>query len=268
MEHSMKVLLIEDDLSEVERYRSYFDTQDDITLVGTTGSAKTGLLLVQRHYPDAIILDLELDEGSGIQFMPQLRRLELPFRPYVLVTTWTSEYRTLQKLKDDGVGFVQLKSRPGYKEYGPQMVTELLRELRAYIHCDPDHPEPGIRHVDSPAELEKLWTRQIKEVMGRLGITSGLVAHNYFAMTICLTARYIEEHGEMPVLDKHIHPVVDRHYGLRPGSTEKSMRAAIEKAWKETDPETLAREYTQYVSPEKGKPELKDFIIYYAEKLI
>lgn len=116
----MKVLIIEDNADEVQNFKDYFNEQNDMMLVDATGSLSEGLRLTQKHLPDAVILDLELDEGFGMQYLPRLHKMDLPFEPYVIVTTWTTENRTLLNLKNNGAGFVQIKSKPGYSEYGPK----------------------------------------------------------------------------------------------------------------------------------------------------
>lgn len=268
MDNPMKVLIIEDNANEADRLEQYFAAQPDMDVVGVTGSAPEGLDLVQRYYPDGIILDLELDEGNGMQFLLQLHKLVLPIRPYIIVTTWTSEHRTLQYVKDKGAGFVQVKSKPGYQEYGPEMLAELLREIRPYLGDSPAQDGRPAPVTEAPAQREEREMRRVREWLGRINISSGRLAQAYLAATICMSARYIREYGEVPGLEKVIYPEVEKKFGLSHGSLEKTMRYGVEHAWNHTDPETLAREYTQYVPLDKGKPLLKDFILYYAHKLI
>ena len=48
--------------------------------------------VVLSQLPDMILLDLELHEGggNGLQFLYNLNRMQIPFRPYIVVTTHTT----------------------------------------------------------------------------------------------------------------------------------------------------------------------------------
>ena len=67
-------------------------------------------------------------------------------------------------------------------------------------------------------------------------------------------------------LDNEIYPALKKMFHVSVESMEIAMRRAIGKVWLHTDLETIQREYTQYVDPEKGHPELKEFIGYYGNK--
>lgn len=101
------------------------------------------------------------------------------------------------------------------------------------------------------------------EALGRIGITLGTFSQNYLVESILIAAK---TEGCIVDLENEIYPALIKKYKVTKISLEKAMRTRIESAWRHTDIETLQREYTQYVNPEKGKPELKEFIGYYANK--
>lgn len=261
----MKILLIEDKRSEVLRYQEYFATREDTQLVGTTGSSTEGLLLVQKFLPDAVILDIELEEGSGLHFLSGLDSLELPVRPYILVTTWTSEHRTLLGLKSKGVGYVQIKSKPGYSERGPQMVFDILKEIEPFFGCDEEGAQT-MRQYHAPASLEELKREKISEALGRIKINRGNAPQAYLVEAIYLASEHLAHGGIDIDMDNIIYPQMHKKFKQSPAAMEKSMRLKIEYVWLHVEQKVLLREYTQYVDPEKAKPVLRDFIGYYADK--
>lgn len=148
------------------------------------------------------------------------------------------------------------------------MVAEILREMRPYFKEGSTGNDGHVYHTQSPAAKERQDIALVKDWLSEICIITGKTGQDYLAMAIVLTAQYKAEHKVNPLLDNEIYPEVEKHFKLRPGSAEKTMRCTVEVAWNKTDPETLARKYTQYISPQKGKPDLKDFISYYAEKLL
>ena len=61
----MKLLLIEDDVNECNKFISLLKIRNDIEFVGITDSDIEGLELVKKFMPEGIILDLELNKGKG-----------------------------------------------------------------------------------------------------------------------------------------------------------------------------------------------------------
>ena len=261
----MKILLIEDNQEEVRAFQAYFATCDNVELVGVTGSESEGLLLTKRYYPDAIILDIELEEGNGLAFISALDKLDLPVKPYVVVTTWISEKRTGMAMRDKGAGYVQLKSKPGYSERGPQMILGVLRQMEPYFGCGGSEPSPI--PLPPPTILEDLKRERISDALGRIKINRGLAAQTYLEEAIYIVSESLSGSVLLIDMENIVYPALEKKFRLGRKSLEKSMRTKIEEVWRRVDPETLCREYTQYVDPSKGKPMLKDFITYYAEKV-
>ena len=76
----MKLLLIEDDISECNKFKKLSDSRNDIEFIGITDSDIEGLNLVKKFIPEGIILDLELNNGkgngTGFNFLMELNKLK------------------------------------------------------------------------------------------------------------------------------------------------------------------------------------------------
>jgi chemotaxis response regulator CheB len=57
------VLLVEDDVTGPRVIEMLLATEPDLELVGTTGSAEEGIVLVSTLQPDVVLLDNQLEGG-------------------------------------------------------------------------------------------------------------------------------------------------------------------------------------------------------------
>lgn len=266
MENPMRVIMVENSMSEIRRFQALFDTQPDVELVGSAGTEAGGLLLVERYYPDVVVLDFQLEDGDGLQFLIKLHQLDLPFQPYIVVITWTTERRTIQSLKDHGAGYVQFKSKNGYVENGPQMILDFLREMRPYFKEEQEGDAPA-EERKPPAELEQEKRRELKEYMRRIGVASSGQTNLYVIEAIWEAYLSARQNRAFLDMENDIYPKLEKKLGVKRKALERGIRARIESVWDRVDPDTLQKEFTLYTDAECGKPALKEFISYYVDKL-
>lgn len=68
----IKLLLVDDHVVVRTALRMLIQSQPGLTMVGEAGDRSDALLLAERERPDIILLDLELDGESGLDFLPEL----------------------------------------------------------------------------------------------------------------------------------------------------------------------------------------------------
>ena len=114
----MKLLLIEDDIKACDNFRKIANSMGDIEFVGITDSDIEGIKCVKENSPDAIILDLELNSGtgngSGFEFLKELKKLKLPVNPKIVVTTNVYSDSVYDYLHSNKVDFIFYKKQAKY----------------------------------------------------------------------------------------------------------------------------------------------------------
>lgn len=88
----MKILIIEDDINDCNKFLECAKIRKDIEIVAITDSDIEGLRYVKTMHPEGIVLDLELNNSAtgntdSLEFVPNLKRLNLNYEPIVIVTT-------------------------------------------------------------------------------------------------------------------------------------------------------------------------------------
>ena len=88
-ERPMTILLLEDEEIEVNKFKEFVNTRNDVKLVKTTNSSKDAIEAAKTYIPEGIIVDLELHkgEGSGLEFLEKLQKIKLDFKPLIVITT-------------------------------------------------------------------------------------------------------------------------------------------------------------------------------------
>lgn len=79
----MKVLIVEDSAVMQQRLRDMVEAIPNGEVVGVTGHAGMGIVLLKSEKPDAIIIDLALNGGSGMTVLGHIIQHRLPVRTII-----------------------------------------------------------------------------------------------------------------------------------------------------------------------------------------
>lgn len=117
MEEGMKTIIIEDQQLGIDLIKQCLDERFD--LVATCKTVKEGWKAFQRHDPDAVMLDIELPDGSGLELANKMLKAKPGVR-IMGVSGKTDEYTLYRVFLTGFFGFVDKN-------------TESIEELRRAI---------------------------------------------------------------------------------------------------------------------------------------
>jgi two-component system response regulator (stage 0 sporulation protein A) len=252
----LSILLIEDDVNACYEFRDYINDLDDVFLSNMTNDSYQAIQLVKDQLPHVIILDLELSNGNGngLTFLHDLNKLEIPFHPFVLVTTNNSSQITYTHARNSGADFILYKHQ---KDYSPKMVIDLLCSMKKEIMNVPSNTISYIEENQAKEERLHRITKRVESELIKIGISPKAKGFQYLCDGIRF---YIEDPSRITqriaILYKKSEP-----------SVERAMQNAINKAWTINDTERLYKYYTAIIHSDKGVPTLLEFISYYAKKI-
>ena len=254
---NLNILIIEDDVAACRELRQYIEKIETLRLVGITGDSDEGIELVKSALPDVIILDIELNRGTGngIMFLAKLNALNLSLRPYILITTNNSSNVTYESARNLGADFIMSKHKP---DYSAQYVVEFIRMIQHAILSRRPSVTENIPEEDNYEKNLPLYTRRVYRELDWVGISPKNIGYRYLADAILLivkdsSANVYRELAEM--------------YKKSDASVERAMQNAINRAWRHSDIEELLTHYTARIRSEKGVPTTLEFVYYYANKI-
>ena len=257
MKNNLSILLVEDNARECGEIINYIERLDDTSLIGVTNNTTKALEIIADSLPDALILDLELHNGlgNGLTLLQDLKKLSLPFIPYILITTNNSSSITHKSARKLGADFII----PKYKEdYSAKTVVDFLRMMKNIIKdsraIKNDTPDKNI----SSAENNHKVIRAISHELDLIGISTKAVGYQYLVDAIDTVI-------SSPC--KNISNIIGQKYSKTNSSVERAMQNAISKAWRTMPIDDLLSLYTAKINSERGIPTVTEFIYYYANKI-
>lgn len=187
---------------------------------------------------------MELEEGDGLDFAKEMRKLPIR-QPFVVVTTNTSSSSIFQYLRHEiRVDFIYQKSN---SSYSAEQVLGIIEKVYKY------HSNSRSCDADEKEQLRK----RIYHELDNIGFPSSYAGTDYLAFSLLYISRHIDE----PLLiSKIIYPAVAKEFHTDASNVEKAIRTAIEHVWKNANLMTLSKFYPYEVENKNGRPSNGEFI--------
>ena len=254
---TMKILIIEDDISDCNSFKKCAANRNDIEIVAMTDSDLEGLKLVKSKRPEGIVLDLELNNSAtgsidSLEFLVNLKKLNLNYEPIVIVTTHVNSKRTYEILHRNGVDLILYKDNP---KYSSEHVLNNFVNLR---NADIDYKETSIEEIIQNEE-DKI-SNIINDELELIGVTAKLKGREYIHDAILYLVQ--DDSNKINVIQY----LVNKY--KKSGTTiTNGIQNAIIHAWRVTPVEDLEKYYTARINYETGIPTPMEFIYYYVNKI-
>ncbi len=251
----MKILMLEDDDNEVQRFKNYISLESEFELI-STNSIVEAIHYLKKYKIEGVIVDIELNKGiggSGIDFLKELNTTPLEIRPLIIVTTKNESEIIYKACRNEGVDMIYYKSK---QDYSPLIILNQFITLRPYLK-----KSKVKSNIETDLERSKRIEKMIKKELDLIGVPPNMKGYAYIFDSIL----YLIENDEKD--DCYYTNYLYEKYKVRKGGISTSMQDAINKAWRNTPEDDLLDNFTANISYDRGTPSPTQLIHYYVEKI-
>ena len=253
----MKILIIEDDVNDCNNFAKSIKNRKDIELVAITDSDIEGLKYVKLKRPEGIVLDIELNNSTNgntdsLGFLSELKKLNLNYKPIIIVTTHVNSKRTYEIFHREGAEIILYKDHPNYSS---DYVLNKFLSLREVM------PKQTVETLkEELKENENKISDCIYNELDLIGVTAKLKGRQYIHDAIFYLIK--NEDSDINVI-RHLTKV----YKKSSNTITNGIQNAIIHAWRVSSIEDLEKYYTARVNYETGIPTPMEFLYYYKDKI-
>lgn len=254
----MKILIIEDDVDDCNKFIESVKKREDIEIVGITDSDIEGLKIVKTKHPEGIVLDLELNNSlsgntDSLEFITNLKKLNLTYEPIVIVTTHVNSRRTYDILHRKGVDLILYKDQPNYS------ANHVLNNFIKYRELNVPKTVSSIE--EDIKDRETRISNCIDEELELVGITSKLKGRQYIHDAIFYL---IQNDGND---DVNVVQYLTKIHKKSATTITNGMQNAIIYGWRISAVEDLLKCYKARINPKTGIPTTMELLYYYKDKI-
>ena len=205
-----------------------------------------------------MILDLELPGGSGILLLEELQKLQIP-KPFIAVVTNVVSQSVYQAIRMLGADYICAKGERGFSLNVPISIIEISAPYQKKAGASTVTQD----EISRQTRID-IYKRRIEDELLRLGFPSKLKGTVYCQKAVFYI---LMSNKENLSATKDIYPYVAKECKTNVKNVERSIRAVIEKVWKEQDVRKLKELYPYDCNTETGRPTNTDFLYSIAKKI-
>lgn len=292
----IKVVLADNNVQDRET-RTKAIEEAGMQVVFSTGDGKKALDAIYREQPDIVVMDMILPGLDGIGILEEMEQVDMLKRPVVMVVTALKTSRMVSKALQKGAGYYMMKPVSN-KVFGKRLtqIAEEMQERRAelkmlktpeqeYVISEyaaageetltqnglADRMEDKVVHFDrrpaysvsdqkQPAgrsrysgDLEK----DVTNVLLEIGIPAHIKGYQYIRQGIIMS---FHDRSMLQYITKYLYPAIAKKNKTTSSSVERTIRHAIEVAWRRGNMDVLEDIFGNTVCAGKGKPTNSEFL--------
>jgi DNA-binding NarL/FixJ family response regulator len=137
--NAIRILSVDDHPLVREGIASIINSQADMSLAGAASSGREGIEPFRALRPDVTLMDLRLQDLSGLDALITIRS-EFPDARVIMLTTFEGDADVQRALRAGARGYL-LKSMP------PQEMLDMIRQVHAGKKCIPAEIASGLPSI-------------------------------------------------------------------------------------------------------------------------
>lgn len=281
MEGSQLKVIIADSNVQDRESKAKTMAENGIKVLLATGDGSKALNAIRNEQPDVVILDMILPGIDGIGILEEIGSME--DRPVMIVETSLHMTSLVEEALCLGADYYMMK--PVSNSMLIKRMQQILRGKRmqkfAEVQSVTEDKTADVVFFE-PRKKEEVIANSTPKITGNTYSYSGDIEIDVtnILLEIGIPAhikgyQYIREGIIMSYYDgtmlqyvtKSLYPSIAEKYKTTSGSVERTIRHAIEVAWRRGNLDTLERFFGNTISAGKGKPTNSEFMALLTDKL-
>jgi DNA-binding NarL/FixJ family response regulator len=204
-----KVAIVEDNKTTREGLATIINLSTDFRCVCTCSAAEEALMVLPKHAPELVLMDIQLPNMSGVECVARLKEL-LPMVKAIMVTVYEDPDRIFRALRAGASGYLLKRSTPDeilnamreVQQGGGAMSGEIARKVIGYFRGQ----------TMAKAEIDELTPRE-REVLEF--VVHGL-SNKEISDRLSLTVESVRWHLKHIYQKLHVHSRTEAAVKFRP----------------------------------------------------
>lgn len=272
MENSELRVIIADNNVQDRECKKRIMEEVGMKVVLATGDGSKALASIRQNKVDIVVMDMVLPGVDGIGILEEANKLEDEKRPVFIIETALRMENLVEQAIQSGADYYMMKP------VSNQMLIKRMYQLieKREVPFESFKTE-RLRTIDSfKAREEKVHEQKsgyaysgdlemdVTNILLEIGIPAHIKGYQYIREGIIMS---FYDRNMLHYITKFLYPSIAKKYKTTSSSVERTIRHAIEVAWRRGSMEILEEIFGNTVCSGKGKPTNSEFMALLTDKI-
>lgn len=272
-ETALRVIIADNNVQDREsKERSMREMGMEVLL--STGNGSKALEVIRDKHPDVVVMDMILPGIDGIGILEEINRRDMAAgRPVFVIETALRMENLVSEAMKAGADYYMMK--PVSNTMLIKRIFQLMerQEGKRYMAQVPEQAEEEMTagKVKESSVMQGEGYRfsgdlemDVTNILLEIGIPAHIKGYQYIREGIIMS---FYDRNMLHYITKFLYPSIAQKYKTTSSSVERTIRHAIEIAWRRGSLETLEELFGNTVCAGKGKPTNSEFMALLTDKL-
>lgn len=270
----LRVIIADNNLQDREsKEKTMRDMGMNVILA--TGNGSKALEAIRREKPDVVVMDMILPGIDGIGILEEINRMAyIDKRPIFIIETALRMENLVEEAIQAGADYYMMKPVSG---------TMLVKRVSQLVERREEESKGVIRQNNYKSQEEKTVVSEkervvepegyslsgdlemdVTNILLEIGIPAHIKGYQYIREGIIMA---FYDRNMLHYITKFLYPAIAKKYKTTSSSVERTIRHAIEVAWRRGNLDTLEEFFGNTICAGKGKPTNSEFMALLTDKL-
>lgn len=269
----LRIIIADNNLQDREsKQKTMVDKGMNVVL--STGNGSKALEAIRCEKPDVVVMDMILPGIDGIGILEEVNNWNsMEKKPIFIIETALRMENLVEEAIQAGADYYMMK---------PISNTMLMKRIVQLVERSQDEKKGDVSlHMNEkvPTEIIKEKTRvtssegysfsgdlemDITNILLEIGIPAHIKGYQYIREGIIMS---FYDRNMLHYITKFLYPSIAKKYKTTSSSVERTIRHAIEVAWRRGNIETLEEVFGNTICAGKGKPTNSEFMALLTDRL-
>lgn len=252
MNQRIKLFIADGDKSRLEMLTEYLSDNSVIELCGTASDGTNACILIKRHKPDVVILNMMLSSVDGLGVIENINN-SLQQKPKIIcISSIQNDFMIQQAF---ALGASYFATLPIETAILVQRVTDVCNSI-------PVHTQSlsATTNTTSQSSVEE----QTKSILLAIGIPANIKGYPYLCEAVSLAVKNREIVNK---ITKELYPEIAKKFNTTASKVERAVRHAIDVAWNRGKIKNMNEIFGIEIFSPNEKPTNGEFVALMADRI-
>lgn len=274
-EKQLRVIIADNNVQDRESKAKAME-EAGIDVLLATGDGNKALDAIKTQQPDIVVMDLILPGIDGIGILEVINQ-ELYRKPVIIIETALRISHMVEDALQMGADYYMLKpiSNRMLIQRMDQLAEDKIKKHRPIVPKEPARvttsaPVTRVQFRERHDETQRGYSysgdleMDVTNILLEIGIPAHIKGYQYIREGIILS---FYDRNMLQYITKFLYPSIAKKYKTTSSSVERTIRHAIEVAWRRGNMDVLEEVFGNTVCAGKGKPTNSEFMALLTDKL-